>query len=378
VATELIIGDLRTGRRLLDLPFETLDWSLIRNAAGTIRVTIPISSRLVQKLGLGNATTEAKTFLCVVENDVPLEAGPIWRRVYNEPTRKLELTAGGLWTYFDHRQIIPLLTASQPVIDPSTGESAAYANTDLVGWSYGTIAKKLLQQSEQWTGGNLPIVYAADEAGTYERHYLGANLRKIGDELRALVDLVDGVDIRFLPRRTADRLGIEWVLQTGTIAAPEIHAAAVNVWDYSVARPSIRNLRVESDASSMAGQAWASGGRQDGVAVIERARNTALINAGYPLLEAVDSAHADASESATLAAYAANAVRLGAAPENAWSFEVKAVDVPRVGSYLPGDYADIKIAGDPWIPDGTYRREIATISGDQAGKWVKVVTEETF
>jgi hypothetical protein len=376
--TQLIIGDLRTGRRILDLPHTSLNWTLTRNTAGTIRATVPLNPRMIRKLDLQNATTPAKTFMCVIENDIPLEAGPIWRRTYSKATGMLELTAGGLWTYFDHRQIVPLLTDDQGVIDPATGESAAWGNTDLVNFSYGTIAKKVLEQSMLWTGGDLPIVFQADEVGTYERHYLGANLTKIGEALRDLVALVSGVDIRFVPRRTADRLGIEWMLQTGTLAAPELRAATPHVWDYSVEKPAVRNLQTEDDASRMTGQAWFTGGRQAGISQIVRDIAPALVDAGYPLLESVDSTHSDVSESDTLMAYAQNATLLGRAPLSAWSFEVRADVAPRVGSYLPGDLVTLKIANDPWIREAPYTRDISSISGDQDGKWIKVVTEETI
>lgn len=378
---QVVIGDLRTGRRLLDLPFSSLAWTRARNTAETIRCGIPLSSRLVRKLGLRNATTPGKTFIAVIENDNVMAAGPIWSRTYTKATQTLSLAGAGLWSYYDHRQILPLLADSVNVIDPTTGASLAAANTDFVNATYGLMAKRLIQQSMLWTGGDLPITFAADEVGgTRNKTYLGANLTKIGEGLRQLTQLVNGVDIDFLPQRTADRMGIQWLLRTGTVDAPEIHGSSVHVWDYSVPVPSIRNLITRDDAARMTAQAWTTGGRQDGSSVIERVRNTALLDAGYPLLESVDSSHADVALSSTLLQYSALAVRLGRAPEEQWTFEVDSTKSPRVGSFWPGDYGDIKIANDPWIPDSPFahRREIASISGDQDGKWNKVTAEEVL
>lgn len=378
---QVIIGDLRTGRRIVDLPFETLSWMRPRNAAETMQCTVPLSSRLVRKLDLRNATTPAKSFIAVVENDTIMAAGPIWTRSYSKATQKLSLAGAGIWSYFDHRQIIPLLADNVNVIDPTTGASLAGSNTDFVNYSYGLMAKRLIQQSMLWTGGDLPIVFQADElGGTYEKHFLGANLTKLGEGLRNFTQLVNGVDIDFLPQRTADRLGVQWLLRTGTIAAPEIHGATVQVWDYSVPHPSIRNLVTKDDAARMTMQAWTTGGKQDGAAVVERARNAGLLDAGYPLLESVDSSHADVSVPATLQMYSQLAVRLGRAPEEQWTFEVDATKSPRVGSYWPGDYTDLRIANDPWITTSRvpYRKEVAAIAGDQDGKWIKVTAEEVL
>ena len=378
MTTRVIVGDLRTGRRIMDIPHTRLSWTVARNRAGSLSVSIPMTARDIQALDLRNASTPAKTFLAVVIDDVPVEAGPIWRRTYDKAKGTLELTAAGMWSYFDQRPILPALAADGVVIDPATGASRAATNTDLVNLSYGTIAKRLVQQAQTWTGGNVPVVFQADEVGTYEHHYLGANLDSLGDALRSFIDLVDGVDIRFLPRFTTDRLGIEWVLQTGTLTQPELRSTATHKWDYSVVEPSIRNLQVVEDASAMTSAGWATGGRQGGVAMAELAADPFLTSAGYPLLEAVDSSHSDVVIPATLRGYAENAVLLGRAPKSAWSFEAKADVVPRAGQYLPGDLALIRVANDPFIPDGTYTREIASISGDQDGRWIKVVTEEQF
>src|SRR5690606_18282859 len=113
-------------------------------------------------------------FVAVLLDDVPIAAGPIWRRQYDKAQGTLDLAASGMWSYFDHRHIIPALAASQGVVDPVTGESIN--DTILTNLSYGTIAKRLVQQCRTWTGGNVPIVFQDDEAGTYERTYLGATL----------------------------------------------------------------------------------------------------------------------------------------------------------------------------------------------------------
>jgi len=409
VVTRVLIGDLLTGRRILDIPYSKLSWSVSRNAAESISLTVPLTSRLVRRLDLRNATTPAKTFMAVLLDDVPIAAGPIWRRQYAKATGLLDLAAAGMWSYFDHRHIIPALAASQGVVDPVTGESIN--DTVLTNLSYGTIAKRIVQQARTWTGGNVPIVFQDDEAGTYTRTYLGATLKKVGEALADFIDLRNGIDIRFQPRFTSDRLGIEWVLQTGTLTQPYLRSPQVHRWDYTVPKPSIRNLSEVEDASRMAGLAWFTSGRQEGTALAVQSSDGVLAGAGYPLLELADASHSDVTIEATLQEYADNAILLGRAPMSAWSFEAKASGSPRAGQYWPGDLAEILVGDDPWLgnrwgttvptdllpapdlypsddllPDGgsfyfppkpvTHVREIASISGDEKSRWVSVVTEE--
>ncbi len=59
-----------------------------------------------------------------------------------------------------------------------------------------------------------------------------------------------------------------------------------------------------------------------------------------------------------------------------WSFKASADADPKVGSYAVGDWCDVQMADDDYVPDGTYRHRIAGLSGDQDGKWVSVTTLE--
>jgi hypothetical protein len=63
--------------------------------------------------------------------------------------------------------------------------------TYLVGWEYGTIAKKWVQQAQAWTGGNVPVVFEADRVGTRERNFEGADFKKLGTVLSQLTE-IDG------------------------------------------------------------------------------------------------------------------------------------------------------------------------------------------
>ncbi|ROP78333.1 hypothetical protein EDF18_0979 [Frigoribacterium sp. PhB107] len=370
--TRILIGDLRTGRKLQDVSVLSATWAKQLNAAGTISITVTLRDPDLVRLGLRNVATPGKSFLAVVENDVVMEAGPIWTHDYDRDAGTLKLTAAGLWSYFDHRVLIPVLAA---------GQSPVGADTNLSGLWLGTIAKRIVQQARAHTGGNVPVVFQADEAGTSERKYLGADLALVGDRLEDITNVIGGPDIDFAPRFTADRLGIEWVMRVGTAAQPQLSSTRTHVWDLAVPEPSVRGLQVKRTAERMVGRAWATGGRTDDVVMTARYENPTLTAAGYPLLEAVDSSHSSVSVQSTLDGYAAEAARTGYKPIEFWSFEVDATATPRVGTYQVGDYSRTKIKGDPYVPDNVtdgYLRRIVAMSGDEQGRWIKVTTGEVY
>jgi hypothetical protein len=101
--TRWILGDLRTGRRILDLPVLKGTWEDRLDVAETITVTVDMQDPDILALNLRNAAARAKTFLGVVENGVIVAAGPIWTHHYSRDDATLELGAKGLASVFDHR-----------------------------------------------------------------------------------------------------------------------------------------------------------------------------------------------------------------------------------------------------------------------------------
>lgn len=360
--TQWFIGDLRTGTITNYLPVSAASWEIELNGAGSIRATLPMSDPDVQTIGLRNAATVAKTFLAVAENGVVLNAGPIWTHTYDRDGGKVELGATGVWGYYDYRSILPLLKSTDT--DP-TG-----LDTDITSLGTGTVAKRLVQQAQQETGGTLPIVFQDDVAGTTEYFYEGASLTTVSE---ALSNLTATVDIDFTPRFTSDGKGIEWVLRTGTDAAPQLSSMTVQTWDLSVPKPTVQGLQVTVSGTGIAGRVW-----ETGSSAYARYDNTTLINQGYPLLEQIDSAHSDELDPVVLAGYAKETARLGTKPTELWSFKAQADAQPFIGAYRTGDWCVVKIGDDPYIPRGPYSRRITNMSGDQDGRWVSITTGQAY
>jgi hypothetical protein len=383
--TRVLIGDFRTGRRILDLPFSSVSWDKRRNRPETLSVTTTLLDPDVRALDLRNAGSPVKAFMAVLEGDYFCGAGPIWGHEYDQDSGALSMTAAGAGSWLHHRTVLPALAAGidpalfvvpDPADTSKTMANPALATTVTGAW-LGTIMKRLVQQALSWPGGGAPFVLPDDVAGIHERTYDGLDLIPVGEAIEALGDVENGPDHELTPRFASDRLGVEWLLRHGSPTQPQLRATAIHRWDLSAASRSARGLKVTVDGSSMTGLAWATGGRSSDSAIVERFTGNALTAAGYPLLETVDSSHTSVSERATLRSYAAERVRLGQTPGELWTFEVRKDSAPSFGEYGIGDLCKLIIRNDPFIPDGDYVREIAGLSGDE-GDWVKITTTEKY
>ena len=372
----VLIGDLLTGRKILDVPYLSASWSSELNGPGSVSATVDLRDPDVVSLGMRNAATLGKTFLAIESEGRILEAGPIWSSNYDRTDKKLTITGAGLWSYFDHRTLLPNI-GDLPVVDPATGESAEHANSTWKNLHLGTIGKRMVEQSMTWPNSALPIVFETDKPGEHERTYKGAELPVIGQMLQNLTEVENGPDIAFLPERTPDGLGVQWRYVSGD---PRISSNRPHIIDGSVPGAAIDELTVSESASEMGALGWCSAGRSGDEAIIERAFNMASLAAGFPLMEWVDSSRSSVSVAATALGYAVELARTGSKPMSAWSVSVHTSGdgEPRYTDYSVGDFVQFKIAGDPFIPDGKYERRIVNMSGSAGDPVIKLGLGEVY
>jgi hypothetical protein len=394
--TQYIIGDLRTGRKIQTINVLKGPWSDQLNTAETVSATVDLNDPDMQALRLDVSAEPAKSFL-VVEEAGKVMGGPIWTTDWDRDNRTLQLNAKGMASIFDHRLIIPLLAKSLgvdqwTVPDPSdttkTMPNPALASTYVNLW-LGTIAKRFVQEALAWTGGNLPIVFQDDELGTHEDTVNGVDFKLLGDKLKDITKLEGGPDINFIAERTSDQLGFQWLMQTGTAEQPQVAAESITVWSVTAPKSPVSGLHIKKDATKMASIAWEVGGRQADTVLVSRAVDDTLTDAGYPLMEIVDSSHSSVSEQPTLDGYSAELLLQGQSPSEQWSFDVKAYPVdddgqpagPQFGSYSKGDYCQLNFdrwnpetgIGDPYRPEkGQYKMRIIGLAGDELADKVTV------
>ncbi|MEO6116017.1 MAG: hypothetical protein ABIP33_06495 [Pseudolysinimonas sp.] len=360
MTTSFIIGDLLTGRRIQTLNVTTGSWTDTLNAAGNVSCEVSLRDPVNRGLGLFSSAAVGKSFLAAVDGNTILQAGPIWAHDYDRDSQSLKLTAAGMWSYFDHRVLLPILAGRLPT-DPTTNSS--YTT------SYQGMVRNLVAQAQTASNGNVPVILPAEITGTFVRNYLGSDLGFVGGRISELTQLQGGPDVKFSPQFTSDMLGVQWALLVGTPTQPLLFSPLDVVFKPTAALTSISALKVNADGTSLASRAFGAGGRTADVVVETVSIDTTLLNAGYPLLEAVDSSHATVSDTATMQKYSDELVLRGKVPIQTWSFTHDAsLAAPLIGTFSSGDFGKTRVHGDPYIPDGEYRLRITQISGNEIGR----------
>lgn len=397
----ILVGEVRTGRRITQIPVSDASWSMVHRGPGEVTIEIPLDAADFKELErhqddffteifyddfgpppywrpgdglrpeLLAALEPVRCFLAIVEDDIVLEAGPIWAWEYPYGG-VLRVKAVGMWSMLDHR-----FMANGDAASAWAEWAVTYSNLSL-----GTIAKRLVEFTESQSGGGLPIVLPDDEAGEHERTYRGSELSTVRSRIEQLMGVIDGPDISFEPRLTADRLGIEWVMRVGDPLLSQ--AGDDHVWDCRVPQSPISGLSVSRDASRVATRSWATGSGMDEALLMAR-RGPAnlgmedLRNVGFPLTE-VSEAQTTVEDQATLNKWADGNLRAGSRPWQTWTAEATArpkavlpdgTEVPagpQLGQYRPGDWARIWIPQTHpllgmLLPEGFHRARIMSVSG---------------
>lgn len=402
----IIVGEVTTGRRITQIPVAGASWSTsLRD--GEITVDVPLlaeefkrySRRFVDGLypGAGVWPSEStwpqeakpiwspseglrptmlaalepvRCFLAVVESQDSrsaevIEAGPIWSWDWDDANGRLRVTAKSMWSLFDKRL----------ALDPNAADFAASVRT-YSNLSLGTIAKRLVQLAESWSGGGLPIVLPDDVAGTATRTYRGYDLGTIRHYLDLLTQVEGGPEITFDPRLTEDRLGVEWVMRVGD----PLLTQPGDDWSWSLApaQGPVAGVSLTRDAGAMVNEVFAADSGMDESRNIVRqdagdAGVVDLRDVGFPLMQGVVERQGDAEtgaiSSSTLRSHARAELKANNRPYSEVSLAVRADQHPRLGAYKPGDWARVwgnehELLSLLWPQTGYHRTRIAGFSGD--------------
>lgn len=379
--TDFFIFDTLTGQRYNRLPVLDGGWTETLNGAGEVWAKVSLRNPLVRRLNLLEGAAEGKTSLAAVDGDVVPQAGPIWVHENDADNGYLTLRAEGGWSIMDHRALLPVLAGRLPS-DPTTDtrfmpqdldpDSSYPWPTDTRTSRQGMVVQ-MITQMMSWSNGDVPFVLPDEIAGDAQDAYRGVDLAPVGDRVRAITQLEDGVDVHVQSRWTSGKTGFEWVVRIGTPTQPLLYSAQEAVFNVGVAGSSVTKLRRVGNGARLGSQAFSSGGKAVDEALVAVATDTTLTDAGFPLFDVVDGQRATVSETATLQSYADETVFRGRKPVRLWSFTHDLGTLPGLSAFNVGDFAKVRVRNDNYYPDGEYRMRLLSRSGDARGRKVNFV-----
>ncbi|RLK54817.1 hypothetical protein [Actinokineospora cianjurensis] len=343
----LLLGHLRTGEIVaeLDAPADFTDQL---SAAGSARATISLDAVPVD-VDLLAVTAPWRHFMAVSEQDTVLWAGPLVPRTRPPAAGEITLSAAGLWAVFDHRVLARY--GSWGFTDPR-------ADLVLTFRSLPGVALDIVRTALDRPHGELPLVLPnLNSSGDETRSYYGYELATAGERLTQLTQAETGPDLHFMPRFTADRSRIEWVLRVGT---PVLSQRGVD-FHFDDGRQLVA-YGWDEDGSVMADTVLVPGDGVERGRLIGRASNDALPRAGWPALDTVITSHSSERQPDVLDAHARaylDVVRTGITRDSAI---VRTDTTPTLGSYLVGDHVVLTPRADRATPAGQRRRRITSIT----------------
>ena len=371
------------GSRIVNLPvMEGASWASLLNKPDELSCDVDLRDKAVRALDI-SAATELKKSVLFAESDTGavLAWGVIGSRTWDDDAKKLTIEASGAGQYFNQRIIAPPAAATAVIVAPDGTVSTAY-DTTINDVTLGSIGVELVRQALTWP--NAPTAYVLPDAipdlGRTSGTYRIVDFKRVWAALQDLTKREGGPDFAFEARRDETGLALRYLMRAGN----PFLGSWVGSWAVGAPSSPVTGLKVVDDGGAIATHVWMQAGRTSSKVLLSRAQNAALLAAGYPVLDLVDTTHTDVALPETLDQYAQeNAVSASQASRSV-SFSVKGRPIsetgqrlgPALGEYRPGDWGRLDVApGNYYLAEGPIGIRITGISGDETGEDVKVTCD---
>ncbi|AHH98338.1 hypothetical protein [Kutzneria albida] len=351
----------KTGQILTELPFvDSLSYSYKINDAGGGSVTVPLGGTGMSKADFEEISKPWHYSVAICYKQFVVQAGPVMGESYTDNQGKSQLTFAGMWKYLSKRLVLPptWVAGANPAV---SGADTLYANT-----TWRNIAIQLV--ADTTTRNSLPIVTPTlDAASTVTQQYYGYDMSLVADALTNVTSLSTNVELEFRPTFSATPGYIQWTLRAGSPRLGQIGAPWV--WDYGD-RGSLTSLDYATDGSMMEHADYARGSGSQYNLAIGTYYDPTLVTAGYPLLEGVNGANTQETNTTTLASYAQATVQTYAYPVATFSATVRIdgtdgtgqlTGSPTIDQVSVGDTGTFCVQRHRRIPDGNYTLRITGI-----------------
>jgi hypothetical protein len=381
------VFETRTGRVVDRVPYVGVPrWSSgINQASAGWSVTVPLRGH-AQGAGMDPETLDAladpwRFSWAITQGSQIWQAGPVVNESYQGGSTST-VSGGGLWK---------LLSDKRLLINPDRANVATVGGTDAdIAFGTGTvseigspipaanrnlslhtIAKRLVSIIEGANGGNLPVVFPDDIAGTAVRTYPGYDLASPGQRLQELAQVIDGPELEFTPEFVdpTSRQAVQWRMRIGNPRLGNLGFA--HQW---IAGRALCSASREIDGSNRVTRDFERGNgmNRDLIIGFHNVPVNALDNADI-LLEEVGNDHASTTDVEVLNDWARSSTAANVDQTQTFGFRVRTAgddghgnrtNSPHMAEVLNGDNGMFIVRDNPRIPDGTYA---ARIIGRQTG-----------
>lgn len=365
-----LLIESRTGKPIIDLEHTSWTCDIGILAPDKLDVTVPAYTPRASTMDLKSLLTPFKHSIALIDESVegarvvrgagPIVSAPPEDDENGKPGYKA--VCYGPERFFDYRHVRKY--PGWPLIGGDGRPSGTYDVT-LTGLEYGTIMKRLITESMLWPGGDLPLVFEADRAGTRARTYEAVDGKPVIDALDDIADNEAGVEYAFVPEIN-DLDEISWRFVTGTDTA-QVISSGEHFWNIGGALPDVRGYQRTPELSTLATETVFSGGKGSDTTLMARATSPDLVSDGWPRIERWDTSHSTVVQQSTLQGHA-NAALGGITDRIA--FEVRA---ERAHLARPGDAVTLDAGGHWDLPNGPHEARILSLAWKSASPdWVEV------
>lgn len=377
--------ETRTGRVVGTIPYVGRpSWSFGINNMGAWSVTVPLDNPEVDKEWLTGVSTPWRFSWAICQGSKIWQAGPVITESYTggNPT---SIAGSGLWKLLSDKRLLinPARTLlsdvasaeADVVFGPSgiadNGTAIPAANQWL---SLHTIAKRIVEIIGTASGGDLPIVYPDNIAGSVFRTYPGYDLASPGTRLFDLTKVIDGPEIEFRPEFVDEisKQQIRWRMRIGNSRLGNL--GFPHAYDYNRSLVTLTYAVDGSDKSTRDVERGNGMNRDLVSGFYDHALPTSYDPAAI-LLETVGGDHSSSSNVEELNSYSQAAVvnNLDSAPTLGATIRIPGDDgqgnatrSPNFVTVEAGDNFLAQVRKHPRLPDGLYafRLMAATSTGN--------------
>lgn len=345
----------RPGEKQLAVEAESGSWGRSLNMSDSGSHVFPLAATEIPRQTWYELTTPWDRTIVQCWNGVPVYAGLITGRDYNWATKKLTIKSTDIRSMFLARYPFGVNSYWSDVAETIPGRLV------LTNLSWRAIAANIVEQGLLGPTSRyaLPIVLPSrTESGPHSLTVENFNFRKVADLLDEIQSMDGGPDIEFAPRWSPTTGRLEWVMRTGTPAAPAMTGGKFE-FNLTAAKSGLAGFSINEDAMKQV----------TGVFGVGEGSGADMVVGGTPGVFADDIPARDEVVNYRTAKNRQEASSLArehvaAHRRSTWepSFSVRASEVDPTSLVL-GSEIGIYDKGDPWNPDGWQRYRLTGISG---------------